>query len=152
MFIVHKISNIYCSSWGTTDTQQIGELTYTMNWGALAHSYQLGKSNTSGTGEVSYTATNRGTYTLGTYTHWELGNFKRQLLIWELTHTGNWGTFIQSYQLGNLHTLETGKRSYTTTNWGTQTHRELSNFHTQLPIGELTHNGNWGTFIHSYQL
>ena len=100
-----------------------------------------------GTGELSYTATN-----WGTHTKWELGNFHTQLSIVKLTHTGNWETLKVSYQLGNLHTLETGKRSYTTTNWGTQTHRELSNFHTQLPIWELTHNGNWGTFIHSYQL
>ena len=75
---------------GSFGTQlPIGELTHTSNWGTFAHSYQLGKSHTSGTGEVSYIATNRGTYTLGTYTHWELGNFHTKLPIGELTHTRN---------------------------------------------------------------
>ena len=81
---------------GSFGTQlPIGELTHTSNWGTFAHSYQLEKSHTSGTGEVSYTATNRG----GTFIHnYQLG---------ELKHTENYRTFIHSYQLGNLHTLGT---------------------------------------------
>jgi len=45
-------------------------------------------------------------------------------------------------KLGNLHTPGTGELSHTSANWGTYIHRELRNFRTHLPIGELTHTGN----------